>query len=270
MVSGSNNHDSSNSNSNNHDSIVYLSSTAIKEDQKYESLLPPTTEGEYKLLKASIMEYGVQIPLIISSNNNMLLDGYARLKIAKELQFDTVPCIIKHFKDDIAEMEFRMMVNIHRKRFANTAQKVKIILSLEDIEEEKNKRRELILQRVRSLHPTDFEYLVAVILKKLGYKDVKVIGGSGDNCIDILARDENDKGVAVQCKKYTTKKVTARDIQTFLGMMLLEQHVYKGIYITTSRFTRGVYKLSEKYYNTLILIDGYKLADILKEIHIDY
>jgi restriction system protein len=167
-------------------------------------------------------------------------------------------------------MEFRMMVNIYRKRFANTTQKVKIILSLEDIEEEKNRRRELILQRVRSLHPTDFEHLIAVILRKLGYKDVKVIGGSGDNCIDILARDENDEGVAVQCKKYTTKKVTARDIQTFLGMMLLEEHVYKGIYITTSKFTRGVYKLSEKYYNTLILIDGYKLADILKEIHIDY
>jgi hypothetical protein len=65
-------------------------------------------------------------------------------------------------------MEFRMIVNIHRKRFTNTAQKVKIILSLEDIEEEKNRRRELILQRVRSLHPTDFEHLVAVILRKLG------------------------------------------------------------------------------------------------------
>ena len=51
------------------------------------------------------------------------------------------------------------------------------------------------------MNPKEFEYTTAEILRRLGYKDVKVIGGSGDLGVDILAYKDGKK-VAVQCKKY--------------------------------------------------------------------
>ena len=72
----------------------------------------------------------------------------------------------------------------------------------------KDRLLNLTLENLKSMTPKDFEYTTAEILRRLGYKDVKVIGGSGDLGVDILAYKDGKK-VAVQCKKYISKKVTS-------------------------------------------------------------
>ena len=71
--------------------ILNISIAEIREDEHYSKLLYHISNDEYNTLKKDIADNGIKVPLIINSNN-ILLDGYTRLRIAKELQLDTVPC----------------------------------------------------------------------------------------------------------------------------------------------------------------------------------
>jgi DNA modification methylase len=135
-----NNHDSSNSN--NHDVVIYIPITAIKEDQYYPSLLPSIDKEDYEILKEDIMKNGIDTALIIN-NDNVLLDGYTRLRIAKEIGLKEVPCIIKHFNDRLEEEVFILRTNLKR-RHLDTAQKYEILLKIMEKEQEISKRRSLM------------------------------------------------------------------------------------------------------------------------------
>jgi restriction system protein len=128
----------------------------------------------------------------------------------------------------------------------------------------KDRLLNLTLENLKAMTPKDFEYTVAEILRRLGYKDIKVIGGSGDLGVDILATSKDgNKKVAVQCKKYITKKVTSPDIQLFIGMMVTEYKADKGLYVTTSYYTRDAYHLATKHKDKLEIWTGRTLAEIL-------
>ena len=133
-------------NNNNNDTILHIPVTAIKEDNQYSSLLFPIDEKEYETLKKDIADNGIKVPLIINSNN-ILLDGYTRLRIAKELQLDTVPCMVKHFNDPLEEELFILTVNAYR-RHLNTAQKVDLALRVIELKSKigKEKRMKNLVQ----------------------------------------------------------------------------------------------------------------------------
>ncbi len=118
----------------------------------------------------------------------------------------------------------------------------------------------ITLARLRSMSPKEFEHAIADLLVSLGYKDVKVVGGSGDLAVDITARKDKYK-VVVQCKRYTSKKVGSPELQMFIGMMLTEYKADKGIFVTTSSFTRDAVRLAERH--RVELWDGNRLADML-------
>jgi len=129
-------------NSNNNNTIVYLPISAIKEDQQYSSLLPSIDSEKYSQLKDDIMENGIKLPLVINSNN-ILLDGYTRLRIARELQLKEVPCIIKTFNDRLEEELYILTINYYR-RDLNTAQRGELLLKIMEKEQEISKRRSLM------------------------------------------------------------------------------------------------------------------------------
>jgi DNA modification methylase/ParB-like chromosome segregation protein Spo0J len=110
-------------NNNNHNDavIVYLPITAIKENKQYSSLLFPIKGKEYEDLRQSISENGIKVPLFIN-NKNVLLDGYTRLRIAKELGLKEVPCTVLTFDNELEEQLFIIDINEQR-RHLNTAQK---------------------------------------------------------------------------------------------------------------------------------------------------
>jgi restriction system protein len=129
----------------------------------------------------------------------------------------------------------------------------------------RNRLLNLTLENLKSMSPKEFEYTTAEILRKLDYKDVKVIGGSGDLGVDILAYKDGKK-VAVQCKKYITKKVTSPELQLFIGMMITEYKADYGLYVTTSYYTRDAYHLAMKHKDKLEIWTGRTLAEILLEL----
>jgi len=130
-----------------------------------------------------------------------------------------------------------------------------------------------LLNNVLELSPTFFERLVVELLVKMGYggsiKDAgKAIGKSGDEGIDGTIK-EDKLGldiIYIQAKRWKTGNVVGRpEIHKFVGA-LAGQGAKKGIFITTSNFTKEALQYTPKNETKIVLIDGVQLAQLM----IDY
>lgn len=116
--------------------------------------------------------------------------------------------------------------------------------------------------------PQFFEHLVIDLLLDMGYGADKssgvVTGRSHDGGIDgIISEDKLGLDlIYIQAKKYSpAKKIGRKEIQAFIGAM---EHVKKGVFITTSGFTREARSfVSKQQQKSIKLIDGELLADLL-------
>lgn len=128
-----------------------------------------------------------------------------------------------------------------------------------------------LLSKLKSVHPSFFERIVIELLVKMGYggsiQDAgKAIGKSGDEGIDgIIKEDKLGLDVIyIQAKRW--ESVVGRpELQKFVGA-LAGQGAKKGIFITTSHFTKEAADYAPKNETKIVLIDGEKLAQYM----IDY
>ena len=114
------------------------------------------------------------------------------------------------------------------------------------------------------LSPTEFEEAVAEILEANGYKDAFTCGGPGDLGVDITCTSATGESVAVQCKRYDEKPVGSREMQSFIGMVHTHHNVDKGIYVTTSRFTKPAQALAEEH--GILLVEQEELTRMLAAV----
>lgn len=130
-----------------------------------------------------------------------------------------------------------------------------------------------LLSKVVSLTPAFFERLVVELLVKMGYggsiKDAgKAIGKSGDEGIDGTIK-EDKLGldiIYIQAKKWAPGNVVGRpELHKFVGA-LAGQGAKKGVFITTSSFTREASEYVPRNETKIVLIDGEQLAQLM----IDY
>jgi restriction system protein len=130
-----------------------------------------------------------------------------------------------------------------------------------------------LLSRVVELSPTFFERLVVELLVKMGYggsiKDAgKAIGKSGDEGIDGTIK-EDKLGldiIYIQAKRWKSGNGVGRpELHKFVGA-LAGQGAKKGIFITTSNFTKEALQYTPKNETKIVLIDGEQLAQLM----IDY
>jgi len=128
-----------------------------------------------------------------------------------------------------------------------------------------------ILNKPKSVHPSFFERIVVDLLVKMGYggsiQDAgKAIGKSGDEGIDgIIKEDKLGLDVIyVQAKRW--EGIVGRpELHKFVGA-LAGQGAKKGIFITTSNFTKEAELYTPKNETKIVLIDGEKLSQYM----IDY
>jgi restriction system protein len=128
-----------------------------------------------------------------------------------------------------------------------------------------------ILTKVKTVSPAFFEKLVVELLVKMGYggsiKDAgKAIGKSGDEGIDgIIKEDKLGLDVIyIQAKRW--EGVVGRpELHKFVGA-LAGQGAKKGIFISTSYFTKDAKEYTPKNETKIVLIDGEQLAQFM----IDY
>jgi len=125
-----------------------------------------------------------------------------------------------------------------------------------------------LLDRVKSITPEAFEQLVIDLLLAMGYggsrrEAAKRVGRSGDGGIDgIINEDRLGLDVIyIQAKRWQGT-VAARDVRDFAGS-LEERKALKGVFITTSEFTRDARDFVSRIGKRIVLIDGTKLAQLM-------
>ena len=125
-----------------------------------------------------------------------------------------------------------------------------------------------LLQKIKDNTPAFFEKLVVDLLVKMGYggsrEDAgKAVGGSGDGGIDgIINEDRLGLDVVyIQAKRWEGN-VSRPEIQRFAGA-LQGQRARKGVFITTSNFTRDAKEYVDTIDSKIVLIDGNQLAQFM-------
>jgi restriction system protein len=92
---------------------------------------------------------------------------------------------------------------------------------------------------------TDFEHLVARLLRRDGWRQVVVSDGAGDLGADVTARHPHDGTLlVVQCKRYSNRAVSSPDLQRFLGTVFHHHHADHAVYVTTSYYSRLALELA--------------------------
>jgi restriction system protein len=168
---------------------------------------------------------------------------------------------IKRDASDKEPVEIETDIQTPEETLENAYRKIRKSLSLE------------ILGKVIEQPAPFFEKLVIELLVKMGYggsfKEAgKAIGKSGDEGIDGTIK-EDKLGldiIYIQAKRWNTGNVVGRpEIQKFVGA-LAGQGAKKGIFITTSSFTKDATEYIPRNETKIVLIDGLQLAELM----IDY
>jgi restriction system protein len=129
-----------------------------------------------------------------------------------------------------------------------------------------------ILDTILSKTPGDFESLVVKLLEKMGYggqvkNSGSVTQATNDGGIDgIIKEDVLGLGkIHIQAKRYARNNTVGREeVQKFIGALAVAQS-NKGVFITTSSYSKGALEYSQSLNGTtnLVLINGEQLAQYI-------
>jgi restriction system protein len=127
-----------------------------------------------------------------------------------------------------------------------------------------------LLEAIKQSPPDFFERLVVDVLIKIGYGGSRkeagqAMGRSGDGGIDGIIK-EDKLGLDIiylQAKKWENT-VGRPEIQKFAGA-LQGQRARKGIFISTSNFSKEAFDYVKNIDSKIILIDGQLLAELMIE-----
>ena len=127
-----------------------------------------------------------------------------------------------------------------------------------------------LLETIKSGTPAAFEKIVVDLLVAMGYggsvEDAgKVVGKSGDGGIDgIIKQDKLGLDfLYVQAKRWKDC-IGSPEVMKF-SWSLTKKHANRGVFITTSFFSRDALEYIEEMPQRIILIDGRRLASLMIE-----
>lgn len=127
-----------------------------------------------------------------------------------------------------------------------------------------------LLERLQNSSPSFFERLVLRLLVAMGYggsfeEAARAVGRSGDEGIDGIINEDRLglDTVYVQAKRWTGL-VGRPEVQKFAGALQAHK-ARKGIFITTSKFTREAEEFVSRVESKIVLIDGKRLAELMME-----
>lgn len=104
----------------------------------------------------------------------------------------------------------------------------------------------------------EFEYFCADLLRKVGFLEVSVTPGSGDQGVDVLAVKDGIK-YAIQCKNYASALSNTPVQEVSAGKQFYGCHV--GVVMTNSTFTPGAVQLATA--TNVLLWDRRKLDELI-------
>ena len=127
-----------------------------------------------------------------------------------------------------------------------------------------------VLDTLFHASPAFFERAVVDLLRAMGYggsvEDAgALLGGPGDGGVDGAIKEDTLglDTVYVQAKKWATDRTVGdREIRDFIGALQL-QRARKGVFFTTSDFTKSARESATRSESRVVLINGKKLAELM-------
>nr|MCM0591225.1 restriction endonuclease [Gloeotrichia echinulata DEX184] len=253
------------------ESIEYLAEKFKLSDEARKELLPSGRQSAFDnrvgwartyMKKAGLLEYTRR--------------GYFRitergLKIINKNPQDINVKFLEQFSEFI---DFKSNRKLENKSGNNQSELISNQTPEEDIETAIQKlNQDLatdIIQTIKKSSPAFFEKLVVDLLLKMGYggtrKDAgQTVGRSGDGGIDgIINEDRLGLDVIYLQAKRWENSIGRPEIQKFAGT-LQGFRAKKGIFITSSTFTKEAIDFVSRIDSRIILIDGQNLAELMIE-----
>ncbi|MEZ4525936.1 MAG: restriction endonuclease [Desulfobacterales bacterium] len=130
-----------------------------------------------------------------------------------------------------------------------------------------------ILEQLKSVAPDFFERIIVEVIVKMGYGGTRrdagqAVGKSGDGGIDgIIKEDRLGLDIIYLQAKRWQGTVGRPEIQKFAGA-LQGQRAKKGIFITTSDFSKEARDYAAMIENKIVLIDGKQLAQYMIDFNV--
>lgn len=134
------------------------------------------------------------------------------------------------------------------------------------IENQNQKVKKELKDKLHSMDPYQFEFLIGDLLQKIGYENVNVTKRSGDKGIDVNANltvgGLTNVNTVIQVKRYNeSNKINGSTITQLRGSAEVDQ---RGLVITTSDFTPDAYNESKAINKMPVsLVNGDRLIDLL-------
>jgi restriction system protein len=125
-----------------------------------------------------------------------------------------------------------------------------------------------LLTTIKQCSPAFFEKLVVDVIVSIGYggsrrEAGRAIGGTGDDGIDGIINEDRLglDSIYLQAKRWEGT-VGRPEIQKFAGA-LQGYRARKGIFITTSSFTKDAQEYTQRIDSKIVLIDGQRLTNLM-------
>lgn len=128
--------------------------------------------------------------------------------------------------------------------------------------------KEELLEKLLTMSPRQFEFLVVELLERMGYGIGETTRYSQDGGIDGLVKSDylGFELVYVQAKRWQNN-VGRRDVSQFIGD-ILQKGAKKGIFITTSGYNKEALNAPNVQNLQLILINGEELAQYMIDLEL--
>lgn len=131
-----------------------------------------------------------------------------------------------------------------------------------------------LLEQIYNLSPKFFEQLVVELMLAMGYGGSQKAAGqatqySNDGGIDGIIKEDKLglDSIYLQAKRYRDTTVGRPDIQAFASALDMHR-ARKGVFITTSTFSKDAREFVSMIEKRIVLIDGRELAALMIEYNV--
>lgn len=212
--------------------------------------------AKFYLKKANLVTQTKRSYLSITDAGKHVLNSDVQFINIRYLESNTD--FVNDKKEIVLEENTTEEISTPEEIFESTHEKLTLALATE------------LIEIIKSCSPAFFERLVVELLLAMGYGGSRVeagraIGQSGDGGIDGII-DEDKLGldsIYIQAKRWEGT-VGRPEIQKFVGA-LQGNRAHKGVFITTSEFTKDAQEYVKNISNKVVLINGYTLAKLMIE-----
>jgi restriction system protein len=254
-----------------HEAVEYLANWFELNEEERKELLPSGKQGIFDNRVAWASTYMKQAKLLESPKRGL----FVITERGKQVLFEKPKKIDVKYLERFPEfIEFRQRGKEREKKEVKpkgTGVETNPEEALETAYQElKENLASELLENIKKCPPDFFERLVVDVLTKMGYGGSRkeagqAIGRTGDEGIDgIIKEDKLGLDIIyIQAKRWENT-VGRPEIQKFAGA-LQGQRARKGIFITTSNFSRDALDYVNNIESRIILIDGQRLAELMIE-----